>query len=80
MSIPASRNQKTGLFTSADVAYAAAQRGQRITADGIRAAAAAGRLSPYATTQGGVRLFTEEVVDAFLEARRTRQRRTGSTG
>jgi hypothetical protein len=66
------------VFSSSDVAFEAARRGQRLTADGVRKAAREHRLQSSLVTVGGQRLFAADAVDAWLVSRALRRR--GSSG
>jgi DNA-binding transcriptional MerR regulator len=55
---------KTELLSAGDVAKLAAVQSQT-----VRGWARAGLLVPVATTPGGIRLFTREDVDRFLDRR-----------
>ena len=65
------------IYTSADIAFEAARRGQKVGADAIRKAARAHRITPVAVTVGGVRLYDAAAVEEWLTNRR---RRGGSGG
>ena len=68
----------TEYLTSADVARLANQRGDALTPAGVRLAAITLRLKTSAITGRGVRLFTIEAVEAFLQSRVTRRADRGA--
>ena len=73
------KSKPTPVFTPADVSfYAATQKGQRVTADAVRKAVRAHRLVPSVVSVGGISLFTQSVVEAWLSSRQERRRGRGS--
>jgi len=64
--------------TSADVARVANQRGDSLTAAGVRLAAVSGRLRTAAVTPRGVRLFLPADVEEFLAIRAARRAQRGA--